>query len=64
MTLTDLTDTDFDFTCDFMGDGVEYFDYTLHAKVNDYDYYQSLNRCDIENLRMNCERILAATEGC
>lgn len=63
MTLTDLTDTNFTFDCEFSGDGVEYFDNTLIATVKDEKYYFSLYECDIECLRENCKRILAATEG-
>ncbi len=64
MTLTDLCDTNFKFDCQFEGDAIEYWDFSLTAEVQDYKYYQSLNNCDIEQLRENCKRILKATEGC
>ncbi len=61
--LADLSDTEFDFKCEFEGDGQEYFDYNLCASVNDYEYNRSMSRIDIEFLRENCKRILEATEG-
>ena len=64
MTLTDLCDTNFKFDCQFEGDAVDYWDYGLTAEVHDYKYFQSLNQCNIEALRENCKRILAATEVC
>ena len=60
MKLTDLCDTDFSFEVE---SAAMYFDYCLTAKVHDYYYYQSLNECDVKYLRMNCKRILEATEG-
>jgi len=61
MTLTDLCDTKFVFKC--QEENKMYFDYCLTAKVHDYYYYQSINDNDIQNLRMNCKKILEATEG-
>lgn len=64
MNLADLCDTTFDFNCNFSGDACEYWDYDLTAKVHDYEYYRSMSRTEIEQLRDNCKRILQATEGC
>lgn len=60
MTLTDLCDTKFAFSCET---APLYFDYSLTAKVHDYYYYQSLNESEVDTLRMNCKKILEATEG-
>jgi hypothetical protein len=61
MTLTDLCDTDFVFKCQH--ENKMYFDFCLTAKVNDYYYYQSLSETETNTLRMNCRKILEATEG-
>lgn len=63
MNITDLSDTNFTFKCDFEIDAAEYWDYYLLATVNDYQYGQSMNTEDIECLRNNCKRILEATDN-
>ncbi len=64
MNITDLSDTDIKFTCDFAGDACEYWDYDFSASVHgEPEYNQNFNRSEIEQLRLNCKRILQATDG-
>lgn len=64
MLFADLTDTDFQFNCDFAGDAVDYWDYDFQASVHDQHYYRSLSNSEIETLRDNCKRILEVTQMC
>jgi hypothetical protein len=61
MNITDLAETDVNF--EVLKDS-KYWDFTFYAKVHDdYEYMQSLNRSDIERLRINCKKILKATHN-
>lgn len=62
MNITDLSDTEVRFDCEFSGDGVDYFDYHFSALVHGETEYQAeMSRTEIEQLRDNCKRILEAT---
>lgn len=63
LNFADLTDTNFKFTCDFAGDGVEYWDYDFCAEIHDEKHFRSMSACEIEQLRDNCKRILQATDS-
>jgi hypothetical protein len=57
--IADLSDTEFDFSCTYEKE----FDFSLCARVNDYEYNRSMTKVDLKYLRENCKRILEATEG-
>ncbi len=62
MNITDLSDTNVSFSCEFSGDGVDYFDYTFTASIHgEPEYSTELNSIEIEQLRENCKKILEAT---
>lgn len=64
ITITDLSDTDIKFSCDFAGDAFDYWDYTFYAYVGgSKEYMQSMNREDINQLRENCKKILDITNN-
>lgn len=64
MMFADLTDTEYDFKCEFSGDACEYWDYDFSVEQWDDQYSRNLSRMEIEQLRENCKRILQATENC
>jgi hypothetical protein len=63
MTFADLTDTNYRFSLEFSGDAVDYFDFTFTASWRDENDYRELSRCEIDQLRDNCRRILEATKS-
>jgi hypothetical protein len=63
MDIADLSDTSFNFTCNFEPDTFKYWDFYLTGTVDDYEYGRSMNYDDIKCLRNNCKRILEATDG-
>lgn len=63
MTFGDLTDTQYVFTCDFLGDAFESYPYDFCARVHDEKHYRSLNQKEIDQLRNNCKRILQVTNA-
>jgi hypothetical protein len=64
MNITDLAETAVNFEIECTSGISKYWDYTFYARVNgDYEYMQSMNRSDIEQLRNNCMKIILATQS-
>jgi hypothetical protein len=63
MNFADLTDTYFQFRCEFAGDACDYWDYDFSMECWDDKYSRNLSGIELDTLRENCQRILKATEG-
>ncbi len=61
MTITDLTDTNFIFSCKPTEYFYDLWDYQFDATIGDETYYHDLNTAEIIQLRTNCKRILEVT---
>lgn len=63
MNFADLTDSEFNFQCEFADDICEHWDYDFSVERWDDKYSRNLSRMEIERLRENCKRILNAIDG-
>lgn len=63
MDFSDLTDTEFDFRCDFSGDACDYWDYDFLIEQFDEKHLINLSSIEVKQLRENCRRILAAVDS-
>lgn len=62
MHFADLTDTPFNFQCEFIGHDYKYWQYDFTAQYHDNKFLRNLDKSEIQILRDNCKRILHATE--
>lgn len=63
MNIQDMIYSDVNFSLEFDGDGVEYFDYSFYGQVkNVSEYRHTLNKMEIEQLRENCKKLIAITD--
>lgn len=61
MNITDLSEINLFFEIE--KENSNYWDYTFYAKTNhDYEYIQSMNDCDLIQLRNNCKKIIHLTD--
>lgn len=64
MQFVDLTDVNYDFSCEFSSDACEYWKYDFLVERWDDKYCKNLSQSEIDQLRINCKRILQAIEDC
>ena len=63
MNLQELMHDDVQFSLDFEGDNVEYFDYSFSCQIKNYsNYTQRMSRTEIEQLRENCKKLIKLTD--
>jgi len=62
MTFVDLTDTDYIFDCRLSDDQCEHWDYDFSVERWDDKYIQNISKREVEQLKMNCKRILHAID--
>lgn len=58
--LKDLLECDYEPTIEFMGDGVDYWDYALNLTHKGHELHEATltaNKCELEQLRDNVKRL-------